>query len=268
MAAHWQLLTSPLRPSPQDIGLYQQALARWRAECGDPACRVLLLGVTREIRAMDWPEGTELLACDHARAMIGALWPGTTVSAARADPICADWRALPLPNRSRNVAIGDGSASTLASHDELRRMVAELDRVLDDDAIVLLRLYVRPAMAESLDTIAAAARAGRIGSFHAFKWRLAMALHGKSGPGVRLADVHDAFAAMFPDRIALARHSGWSPQSIATIDSYSGANGRYGFHRLDEITAALSPEFEIVSVDYPTYELGERCPIIAARRRA
>jgi SAM-dependent methyltransferase len=265
-AQHWQLLTSPLRPCAEDVAFYQQIIRRWRADAGNPPCRVLILGVTPELCALDWPADTELLACDHSRAMIEINWRHAEFLGKLATPICTDWRALPLPAGSCNIAIGDGSASMLALADDLPRACRELDRILEPNATLILRLFARPQIVEEIADIAADAIAGRIVSFHAFKWRLAMALQGDASTGVRLADIWDSFTAQFPDRPALARCTGWSPEAIATIDSYRGAAARYHFHRLDEIAATLQPRFTIFSVHVPTYELGECCPIIAVRR--
>jgi hypothetical protein len=266
-AAHWQLLGSPLRPTTEDILLYQRALQRWSVDHGDPAHRILLLGVTQELRGMDWPADAELVACDGSRAMIESIWPCASFAGATSTPVCADWGALPLRSASRNIAIGDGCA-LLLSIDDLRRVAANLDRVLDQDATLILRLFMRPKLVEGVDAVVAAANAGEIGSFHAFKWRLAMALQGTKGTSVRLANVWDTFASLFPDRHALAWRTGWPVEIIHTIDSYHAVHADYHYHRLEEFVAALQPVFSVVSVEYPAYELGERCPVIAVRRSA
>jgi len=265
-AASWHLRGSPLRPVAADIDLYQQALRRWRRDRAAPCTKLLLLGVTQELRAMDWPAETELLACDRSPAMIGTIWPRAGFNGRFAAPVCADWRALPLPDASRHAAIGDNCAMLLAPR-ALRQVIDGLARVLDQGAALILRLHMRPDSPESAASIAAEALAGRIGSFDAFKWRLAMAVQGASDAGVRLADVWAAFAALFPDRLALSRLTAWSVASIDTIDSYRDSDVRYYYHRLDEFAQALQPACEIVSADYPSYELGERCPVVAALRR-
>lgn len=266
-SALWQQLASPLRPSAEDVGLYQKALKAWRSERGEMADRILLLGVTQELRGMDWPADAELVSCDHSRPMIDNLWHCAAFPGVRAMPVCADWQAMPLRNTSRNVAIGDGWASMLAPN-SLRRVISELHRVLEPGGLLVTRLYLFPECAENPADIATAALAGEMRSFHAFKWRFAMAVQGgATEQGVRLADIWNTFTLLLPDRSALSSRTGWSLETIATIDSYCGAQGRYYYHRLDTYLSLLESTFEIASIDQPGYELGERCPVIATRHR-
>lgn len=266
-SALWQQLASPLRPSAEDIDLYQKALKAWRNWHGDEADKVLLLGVTQELRAMPWPADATLLSCDHSRPMIDNLWHGAGFPGRCALPVCADWQTMPLPSGSRNIAIGDGWASML-SPEVLERVIGELQRVLEPGSLLATRLYLFPEHAENPTDVVASALKGEMHSFHAFKWRLNMAVQSeKTERGVRLADIWDCFTALVPDRQGLSDRTGWSPETIATIDSYRSAQGRYYYHRLDTYVGLLEPAFEIVSIDYPGYELGERTPIIAARRR-
>lgn len=264
-SAQWQLLSSPLRPCSEDLGLYQQALANWRDTQPNTSDRILLLGVTQELRGMVWPADAELLSCDHSRSMIDALWPGVTFTGTSAAAICADWQEMPLRLASRNIALGDGWASMVAP-DALRRIAGELRRVLEPDGILATRFYLFPQRAEAPEAVAADALAGKMRSFHAFKWRFAMAVQGETDRGVRLADIWDCFTVLLRDRQALSKHTGWTQETIGTVDSYRDAQSRYYYRRLEDYAQLLGPEFEIVSARYPGYELGERCPVIAARR--
>jgi hypothetical protein len=242
-------------------------LKAWRSRCDKATDKILLLGVTPELRGMGWPNDAELLACDHSRLMIDNLWHCAEFPGKCAVPVCADWQAMPLPDASRNIAVGDGWASMLTP-DALRRVVGELRRVLETGSLLATRLYLFPQHAGNPADIAAAALSGEMRSFHAFKWRFAMAVQGDDTlRGVRLADIWDCFTSLLPDRTLLSNRTGWPLDTIATIDSYRGAQGRYYYHRLDTYLSLLEPAFEIVSIDYPGYELGERCPVIAAKRR-
>ena len=139
-------------------------------------------------------------------------------------------------------------------------------RVLDDDGRVILRLFAAPARAEALDAIAAALDAGAIGSFHAFKWRLAMAIQ-PADRNVRVADVWRAFAELVPDRAALARRTGWPAAVIDTIDVYRESALVYSFPTAAEARAAVADHLVETACHAPGYELGDRCPTIVLRRR-
>jgi hypothetical protein len=51
--------------------------------------------------------------------------------------------------------------------------------------------FLRPEKGEKTDSVFDELRAGRIGNFHIFKWRLAMSMHGAIEDGVRLGDIWD-----------------------------------------------------------------------------
>jgi hypothetical protein len=104
--------------------------------------------------------------------------------------------------------------------------------------------------------------AGRIGSFHVFKWRLAMAVHGDAGDGVSLATIwchwHDAIEAP----ALLADRLGWPREVVATIDAYGDSPTRYTFPTRAQIQTAFTPYFREAGSHVPRYELGERCPCV------
>lgn len=101
-----------------------------------------------------------------------------------------------------------------------------------------------------------------IGSFYAFKWRLAMALHGPAAAdGVRLADIWQAWHEARVDTKELVTRFGWAAESIATIDNYCGIATRYTFPTLDEVREVFAPLFCEQDCFFPEYELAKCCPI-------
>ena len=262
-AQSWALRASPLRPSPEDVGIYEHEFRRWHAAMLPVPLHALLLGVTPEIAAMSWPAGAQLLAADLSRPMIRGVWPGAALGHMA---VCADWLDLPLPDRTQDLVLGDGSFSALTG-DAYTAMVESLRRIVCRQGLVLMRFFTRPDRSEAPADAFADLSAGRIGSFHAFKWRLAMALHGSLDAGVRLADIWDAWHDAVPDPQEVARERGWPLPVVLTIDDFRGSATRYTFPTLSEARAAMADGFEEVSCRFPTYELGERCPILAFRPR-
>jgi SAM-dependent methyltransferase len=250
-----------LRPAPEDLAIYGREIRRWHEATRPVPLHALLLGVTPELAAMPWPAGTQLLAADLSRPMIRGVWPGLGHMA-----VCATWLALPLADCTQDLVLGDGSLSAITG-DAYAAMSRSLRRVVRPRGLVLMRFYTRPDRPEAPASAFADLRAGRIGSFHAFKWRLAMALHGSLDAGVRLRDIWDAWRDAVPHPEELARDRGWPLPVVLTMGDFRGIDTRYTFPTLAEARAVMAAGFEEVACHFPAYELGERCPILAFRPR-
>ncbi|MCC7484165.1 MAG: methyltransferase domain-containing protein [Burkholderiales bacterium] len=262
-AKSWALRASPLRPAAEDIAVYRREIRSWHGAVAPGGVAALLLGVTPEIATMDWPAGTRLTAVDVSRAMIGGVWPGASRGQAA---VCARWAKLPFPDGSHQVAIGDGCYSVLTA-DAYEATTRSLRRVLRPDGLLVLRWFTRPERPEAPARVFADLAAGRIGSFHAFKWRLAMALHDTLAAGVRLSDIWEVWHAAVPHPERLAAERGWPLPVVGTIDDFRGLATRYTFPTLAEARSTLSDAFDEAACHFPSYELGERCPVIAYRPR-
>lgn len=93
-----------------------------------------------------------------------------------------------------------------------------------------------------------------------------MAMHADD-PKLILADVWSRWDAEFPEKEVVSALSGWSMAAINTLEAYRGATARYSFLRIDEVAALFAPEFEVIEILQPEYELGDRCPVVHFRRR-
>jgi SAM-dependent methyltransferase len=263
-AQQWQWIASPLRPAREDIQFAECELHDWYETVKPAAPAALLLGVTPEIALMQWPTGTQLTAIDRSQAMISGVWPaalkGATVQ-------CGDWAALPLADDSQHIVIGDGCFVVLEYPTAWQATLREVRRVLRTDGIFIMRFFLRPLITETVVAVIGDLLAARIGNFHVFKWRLAMALHGTLEQGVCLADVWHAWHAAVPDAQALAARLGWPLESVRTIDNYRDVASRYTFPTLAEARAILAPLFLETACHFPNYELGDRCPTLVCRPR-
>jgi len=263
-ARQWRWIASPLRPAPKDIAFAERAVKGWHGKNRVPAVNASLLGVTPEIALMQWPTGTRLNAVDRSQPMIDGVWPGDT---ATRNARCAEWSDLPLPPASQHIVIGDGCFVLLAYPDAYRAVVGEVRRVLRDDGLFIMRFFTRPVKPEPAAKVFDDLHGGRIGNFHVFKWRLAMALHGELEQGVRLAVVWDAWHAAVPEPESLAARLGWPREAVHTIDNYRGVATRYTFPTLTEARSAFASAFIEIENFFPRYELGERCPTLVFRPR-
>lgn len=281
-AAHarsWSHFGSPLRPSPEDVRAALSEVLSWARERADtpspalpspsfaaPGPRALLLGVTPELATMDWPQGTSLVAVDRSAAMIDSVFPKVGLPE-RTRAIPGEWEALPVPDASADVVIGDGCLSLFEFPDGARRLAAEVRRTLAPGGRWVIRIFAAPEIREDLAAIAADLRRGAIGSFHALKWRAAMALQASAETGVVLGEVYTAIQSLRPILSGLPAKGGFAKEVVDTIEAYRGSKVKYAFPTALEIREALSDTLVLTRRIDKSYELGDRCPTLVLRAR-
>lgn len=267
LAGQWALLGSPVRPCAEDVRIVEEMLATETNLLGSHAKKTAwLLGVTPEIAAARWLQDVDVIAVERVRAMIDSVWPGDTGSR-RA--ICANWLHTPFPDECFDLVIGDGALTPVGFPDELSLLLSSVHRCLRRDGYFALRLFCRPDIAETPDAVIAALRSGTIDSFHAFKWRLAMALQGiDDAPDVAVDSVWQVWHAARIDARALAAAHGWSPAEIGTMELYRGSPARNNFMRFDVAMGHLRRAgFDLAATRTGNYYLAERCPHVLLRKR-
>jgi len=249
----WKYFGPPLRPCAQDIQSMEEQVARWHDAHPGRRANVLLCGVTPEIARMRWPAGTRLWAVEKSRAMIEEVWPADLPPARQV--IQGEWTRLPLRPNSIDIVIGDGCLTSLSYPEKQRKFLAELASLTRPGAVLIMRFFVQREHPEMPETVFDEQREGRIGSFHALKWRLAMALQASASEGVKVDDVWRTWRA--------ARlQTGWPDVVVQTIDTYRGSDHRLVFTTLNEVRALFADSFEEQKYIEHDYELGERCPIL------
>lgn len=248
-AKQWSRIASPLRPGHEDIEIIQQAL---EPDDGN----YLLLGVTPEFASLTG----NLIAIDHNAAMIRAVWPGNHSGR---NAIQGDWLHLPFGEDAFDAVIGDGCLSLLSFPIQYEQLFNQLKCVLKPHGKILVRVFASPDKTESCAEVCHEAINGKIGSFHAFKWCLAMAMTAESGgPNISVAEIHKLFNRLLPDREQLAKSTGWSHEDIATIDAYCGSTARYSYPTLSQLRWVLPQCLKETGLLQGSYELAERCPTL------
>jgi hypothetical protein len=264
IAHYWDDWGPPLRPCPEDLAITRQAVVQWHAQHPAERAHVFLCGVTPEIATMSWPCPIDLIAMDQAESMVRLVWPGDVPGVRRA--MVGNWMESGQPPRSRDLVIGDGGFGFFDYPIRQRALALALHTLLKPDGLLIYRHYAQAEQPETLGDVLAAMRDGTISTFHVFKWRLAMALQADSASGVRLHDVWQACTDARIERNRLPQ-PGWSQRAVETIRFYRDKEARLFFPTLREFGDLLAELFDPIHVQFPTYELGQRCPILTARPR-
>ncbi|MFT3806599.1 class I SAM-dependent methyltransferase [Arenimonas sp.] len=251
----WAHFGPPLRPPAGDVAAMQRAI-----DTLGRAPRAVVLGLTPEIVGCDWPEGTELSAVDHSPAMMRMLWPPMRAPA-NARAMLANWCAMPMPDRSVDVVVGDGCYVVFGFPDGYRSLTREVHRILRPSGRFVIRVFLRPDRRETLDRIVGDFEAARISSVHALKIRLWAAMHGANGPGTRPDDVRRAWLGFPPLPAGLAGRIGWTSEELETIESPRPPETRYFLPTLQEFREHMSPGFrELECHRDGGHELADLCP--------
>jgi SAM-dependent methyltransferase len=250
----WSQLTPPLRPHPE-------AVAAVSAQIGDRLGRTLLLGVTPELADIS----DDLVAIDRNHSMVQHVWPGNTASR-RA--IVGDWRNCHFVPASFSYCVGDTSFGALRFPDEVVSVCNHLSQILRPGGKFVCRVFLSPDVPESIEAVRDAAMAGAIRNFHAFKFRLAMALITERAQlRVGVDAIFNTFDLLFKDRDELTRATGWSRGQIDTIDFYRGSTEALNFPPRDRLLSVISTIFtDSRFVSSGTYELAERSPLLVAQK--
>lgn len=258
----WELLGPPLRPSPEDVASFEAIVVACGRACG--RLRGLVLGATPELARLRWGAHAQVWAVDRSPAMLEHVWPGHP--APGQGGLCADWQRLPLPDHSCDVVLGDGSFTQLEFPAGYRGVAQSIRQVLNDCGVAAFRCFVKPEKPEAPERVVADLWAGHIPNFHVFKWRLAMALQPSVEEGVELHAVW-TYWAQAVDPVKLARHLRWPPEVIATMNNYRGLRARYTFPTLAQLRQVLRPDLIEVRCEFPSYALGDRCPLLTLQPR-
>jgi hypothetical protein len=251
-ARRWASIGAPLRPGEEDLAMMQGLL-------GPTPGHGLMLGVTPELTALS----DTMVAVERDAAMIECQWrPRGASQTVRK----GDWLDMPLARNSVDFAVGDGSLNVLRHAHGYVRLFGQLRGCLRDRAMVVLRIFACNELNETVSDVVNAATEGGIGSFHAFKARLAMAMAMEQGdPNIGVIRIRDTFDRLFPDRARLALCTGWPVRQIDTIDIYRQSEVAYSFPTLSQLRLVIPDDFEEIALLRGSYELAQNCPILALR---
>lgn len=272
MAAVWEdiargysAFSGPLVPSSEDIGIYEDLARRSLSDVRSGVFNAVVLGVTPDIVRMNWPVASRILAIEKSPAVIRALWPGDI--SGFCEVRCASWFDMPVELHSAEMVVGDGALSACRYPEEVRVLGSEVSRVLRPGGMFVVRAYIQPPVAESVESVFDALwRAGGL-SVDVFKMRLWLAMQRSASEGVAVRHAAKIMQRFGIDRQYMREHLGWCDAAVEPFEKWGASDAVYSFPSLAELRALFSDRFEEVSVTYPTYRLGECCPVLALRSR-
>lgn len=251
---NWDRLGPPLRPTPSVIAEMMRI--------STPG-RTLMLGVTPEIYAAF----DNIVAVDLDHDMIRNVWPGDTDTKTA---IQGEWTAMRWPDRSFNNIVCDGGLSMLEDLDNMRYFQHLCMRWLKPGGSVVHRVFERPSSDQviTMDRLRQEMQGPATVNWHAFKWLMAFHISGRQDDSrIKLIDILHLFNEICDDRLSLSEKTGWSLDSINTIDFYDGSDKVTCFGTRDEHLSTIpSTAVGIEMWSVPGYDLHEHCPMMVWRK--
>lgn len=134
-------------PDPVEIDMHRRILSAWRARVGDALepHRLLVLGATPELADLGLDLGFEVLRIDASSAMFEAARLREEARDRRNEEcVVGDWRDLgTLADNTVHAVLGDAALNNV-SHEDMSRVLGELQRVLVAGGILSLKQIVLP----------------------------------------------------------------------------------------------------------------------------
>ncbi len=134
-----------------------------------------------------------------------------------------------------------------------------------------MRLYALPEQPESSDAVLEDLREGKISNLETFKLRLLMSLQGDPTEGVEAGRAYDLLTRAEPDLEKLASRLGWPAERVLLMNDYKGMKFRFYWltvRQTVDLFCENSGGFRLHCTETPSYELGQRCPVLALRRHS
>jgi SAM-dependent methyltransferase len=262
IAQFWHLVSPPLRPTQEDIILFERAV--WaRKETLEGSIRALVLGVTPELVSLRWPAGSILKVLDRSRKMIKTLWKGADERA-----MVGSWTASPVEDSSLDIIVCDGGVGLFNYPHGQLALISEVKRMLAPEGMFITRLLAPGCHTETLDHISCDLEAGRIPSLDALKFRLWGALQADVVSGVRPRDVVKNIELVAGSLQRLTDCFGWPSDHVASLEFHRTSQVVYSLTGAEEVRSLATSlsGLEVVRVDIPQHVFGDRCPIVSIRR--
>ncbi len=263
VAQIWDQVTPPLRPSAEDLSVYQKIIdaCTHRPE----PLRVLVLGVTPEIYRLNWPPATALHAVDRSPDMIKHVWPGPATSVT-----CDDWCSMSLPPRSFDLTICDGGLALLRYPEDQAALARKLSEIVVSGGKCVFRLFCTDGDSASVEEIFSELRQHKVPDLSTLKLRLWAALQSSMRAGMPVHDVWSVVAEFANDDLGrFAEEQGWPIENVLALAQHKNSHARYylsGVREIQEIFVSATKAFRIAEAYQRDNAVGALCPIVVLDR--
>lgn len=178
MLKQWKLWGAPLRPTPEDVAVFQREL--------QPGSKVLLLGVTEELLPL-----ADVAVDSEAHAVL----------ANPSKAVLGDWGNLPFCEEF-DAVIGDGCLTAFQGTPE--HFFKQMKKVVKKEGKIILRVFISPDEKEDLKNVIDSKDSTE---FHAFKWRVA---HALASPYISVKKIYNTIQPIWPHpTLEVYRDSEW-----------------------------------------------------------
>jgi hypothetical protein len=266
IARNYSTFQSPFVPCAEDIGVYEGSAAARATVLEQIGLRAIILGVTPGIALMRWPVRSSVVAIEASQAVIDALWPGDVPGARTA--LCADWHDVPFPRGSTDFIVGDGALNTCRFPEQMHTLLGRIADLLAIDGVFAVRCYTQPRRREGVHDLLMSLIGGCRMTLDRFKLRLYLAAQQDSSDGVAVRDL-----AVTLDRYGITLQTmrdefGWDSRAIQPISCWRASDAIYSFPTVEEVCALFRGRFDQICIKYPSYELGDCCPLFILHRKS
>lgn len=248
---HWSKIKQPLRPHFSSIAVQKQWI-------GSPIGSVIVLGVTPEFHGLF----DNITAIDREAVMIEKIWPGDTDTK---HTMLADWLTIELSDNFYDGVVGDGSLNMVKFPNDAATLLNKCLSWIKPGCGVAVRVFSRPEEPITIEQLKS--------SIHDLSWDawrcyMKMYMAGKYGVNIPSASQLDIFNDIFPDRIALAKETGWDIEQInISMDSYKNGKMNTSFPTRSEWLSVVPKTAVDVGFDENgPYDLSDLFPVLRFRK--
>lgn len=237
----WNYVAAPLRPCETIIDQYKSIIGKSKS--------TLLLGCTQELCILS----EKTTAVDYNQSRIDNWWPNTENKIA----ICGNWfnlcEILPENNNKFDFILGDGSFTFLNGPKEWEKVLNQCKRVLNQDGMVIIRVYETPSEQNLMKNIKNSVISGEIPSFDCLKLEIMYKLSCQGTKNIPVRKIRSTFYELF-DKKELSEQTGWSMDVINVIDAYEHSDDSYYLPTRSQIKLAFPEAIRVGNCNYPFAE--------------